>query len=1015
MIPLTLKLVNFLSYGAELTMVDFSDLQVACLSGANGAGKTALLEALTWALWGKARGGSIEPEKLLNSSAKGNGGGMRVECEFFHDGERYRLERSFQKKGKTGSSTLTLSVWDRQRERFRLWSAGVRDTQDLLLELLGLDYETFITSSFIIQGQADRFHRASDAEKKEILAKILALSVYERLEESARAEAVLLRERREMLAAERRHLLKDLPQEKTLQDELSLLSKKKGEQTTMLGERRERVQTLNAELAELDGRLNRLERAGQEKEGLAKELAQVDNRRQEIETELGKIERLLSQGEEILARAERKKVLCREVERHNRLLSERNRLTGEIAAIDLTIAQSERKIVSQQAAVRELRANLLGEMRNIDATLAEERGLLLEVREKPHLLRKLAELSERLNRLNSWKEEAGQIQQKISAEYGRRQEELENLHRKLSLMETREEELAKLREDHGQQSRMVAEQKRNRERLASLRQELEVCRRAESVNEEKMLAAQKRRQTLNELYNLAETPGGNCPLCRQELSPAGRAAIGTHLAEEEGLLSREEQELQNEKMELEKSSALLARKIKDREDELEHLSAKTESFPALNQEIERLQAELKEKAGIAQAAEELGQLLAQGKGLAPLLEERCSELAAKILELQHIPDLYNQAQQKLSALNTAEERLGGLALCRKRRLEIKNQVKELENELDELKKSIECKDYSRELLSARAELAEALEQIAYDQPAHRRLERELASLPDVEQEVTALIKAGERNSPLRALLAELSEQSQRSRERLGELEGQISELPSARRRWAVAKKEQEELTAVIFALEKEGAELQTQEGAWREKLSAAAKNRKRAEELRGKILELTGRERTALLLAGACGKRGVQARMIESVLPELEREANSILTLLSGGSLRLKLVTQLKTKSGNEREVLRIVVSAGDGERPFELYSGGEAFRISFALRLAISALATGGRGESRPLLVVDEGFGTQDAEGLNALVEAIGRVSAGFGLILVITHLEELKSRFERVIEVERDERGFSRVRLAG
>lgn len=64
---------------------------------------------------------------------------------------------------------------------------------------------------------------------------------------------------------------------------------------------------------------------------------------------------------------------------------------------------------------------------------------------------------------------------------------------------------------------------------------------------------------------------------------------------------------------------------------------------------------------------------------------------------------------------------------------------------------------------------------------------------------------------------------------------------------------------------------------------------------------------------------------------------------------------------------------------------------------------------------MIDEGFGTQDAEGIEAMIETIGKVSADFALILVISHLEELKSRFERVIEVERDGGGFSRVRVGG
>ena len=55
MIPRKLVLRNFMCYRDELPALDFDGIQIACLSGENGAGKSALLDAMTWALWGQAR------------------------------------------------------------------------------------------------------------------------------------------------------------------------------------------------------------------------------------------------------------------------------------------------------------------------------------------------------------------------------------------------------------------------------------------------------------------------------------------------------------------------------------------------------------------------------------------------------------------------------------------------------------------------------------------------------------------------------------------------------------------------------------------------------------------------------------------------------------------------------------------------------------------------------------------------------------------------------------------------
>jgi exonuclease SbcC len=57
--------------------------------------------------------------------------------------------------------------------------------------------------------------------------------------------------------------------------------------------------------------------------------------------------------------------------------------------------------------------------------------------------------------------------------------------------------------------------------------------------------------------------------------------------------------------------------------------------------------------------------------------------------------------------------------------------------------------------------------------------------------------------------------------------------------------------------------------------------------------------------------------------------------------------------------------------------------------------------------LVIDEGFGSQDAIGRQRLVEAINLVQTDFAKILVITHLEELKDAFPSRIEVEKSNTG--------
>ena len=105
MVPNYLRLKNFLSYGDQAPTLDFSKFQVACLTGDNGHGKSALLDAITYALWGEARKGSSErkpDEGLLRLGATE----MRVEFGFEVGENRFRTIRSFRRGRRNNSSQL---------------------------------------------------------------------------------------------------------------------------------------------------------------------------------------------------------------------------------------------------------------------------------------------------------------------------------------------------------------------------------------------------------------------------------------------------------------------------------------------------------------------------------------------------------------------------------------------------------------------------------------------------------------------------------------------------------------------------------------------------------------------------------------------------------------------------------------------------------------------------------------------------------------------------------------------
>ncbi len=122
---------------------------------------------------------------------------------------------------------------------------------------------------------------------------------------------------------------------------------------------------------------------------------------------------------------------------------------------------------------------------------------------------------------------------------------------------------------------------------------------------------------------------------------------------------------------------------------------------------------------------------------------------------------------------------------------------------------------------------------------------------------------------------------------------------------------------------------------------------------------------------------------------------------MTDNRMNVKIETQRETKKGDTIETLDINIADELGTRNYEMFSGGEAFRINFSIRIALSKLLARRAGAPLPTLIIDEGFGTQDTIGIEKLREAINSIQDDFEKILVITHIEELRDAFPTRIDV--------------
>lgn len=178
MYPAKLYLKNFLSYGDQGVEIDFNGYQTLLLIGKNGAGKSSILDAILWALWGKTRSGG--DNDIMHSGSSD----MEVRLDFIVRGATYRVVRKRSKKGKSFVSVLELQSLTEPITV--LTDATIVQTQIRIDELIGVDYELLVNSAFLRQGQAQEFTQKSPSKRKQLLATLLGLEQYAHYHEQAK-------------------------------------------------------------------------------------------------------------------------------------------------------------------------------------------------------------------------------------------------------------------------------------------------------------------------------------------------------------------------------------------------------------------------------------------------------------------------------------------------------------------------------------------------------------------------------------------------------------------------------------------------------------------------------------------------------------------------------------------------------------------------------------------------------------------------------------------------------------
>ncbi len=384
------------------------------------------------------------------------------------------------------------------------------------------------------------------------------------------------------------------------------------------------------------------------------------------------------------------------------------------------------------------------------------------------------------------------------------------------------------------------------------------------------------------------------------------------------------------------------------------------------------------------------------------LKSNQAELARKNTELRALESEVSQLEIRLNQDRaSAQSKASLLSQAISEAEQAGNKLNEERKRLAGIEQHLATKDFATIEQQALGELESELAKLGYEPQHHEQVRHQLANLERYEEPKRKVEEA------IR-LINQEKESAFRADEAAHELRHSL-EVDTGKRQDLTL--ELDSLPQVVDDLTQAEAEYQ-----------ALAEQQKQAQEISGSIkaklqrcseLEIKRREKERLWgqasreekiykdLAQAFGKKGIQALLIEMALPEIEAEANRLLGRMTDNRMHVKIETQRETKKGDLLETLDINISDELGTRDYEMFSGGEAFRINFAIRIALSKLLAKRAGAPLPTLVIDEGFGTQDNAGIEKIKEAINSIQDDFDKIIVITHIEELRDAFPTRINI--------------
>jgi len=1002
--PLELIVEGFTSFRTR-QVLDFSSLDLFAITGATGAGKTSLLDAITFALYDKVAQKPNSSRELVSQGAAQ----LKVEFRFVMRQIEYRVLRTWRNRGKTDEKKflfdqLVNGEWERC------------DRTQKVEDIIGMDFETFTRVIILPQGQFDEFLKGEANKRREILRQLAGFQIFEQMRKVAS-------DRTSGFKAEREGLEKVL--------------------TAMQAPSNEEMIAQKAELANLEIAIPNLEIQSKQSRKLleAEErlFAQIQQH-QEITERLAKLQQDASTIQTLEIQLQNAQLVNSVAGIWTMLQSTRKRLQTAIADLantnqnletaKLELGNQERVLVEVRAAHSEALIQIESQERNL--ALAES------------LHKQQQQCESELNRANKNALERSQFLEKVLKTQNQAEAELHTNSQQLQHIQTAIancsydpeylDNLRRVSEPLTQwqilQANLIKQQQKARQfqtEIQKLSQQLEKCQglvndaenEFQTTSNSLLQAESANLQTLQSNHVNALRgqlhDGDNCPVCNNLYSIDGLTALieielidSTTLTKQRDIAERSLVKLREDKLKIETN-----------------LETSQQQSQSQSQEVIDLETQ------ITQCQAEIDCILQTSWQVDALIRDRQAlekqELAYKklVMEQQELAIASQNATLKLS-INQENLQLAQTEFqnAEQERSHRESQLQEISQRLQEIIADKSYETLQQHIFQAKSELSDRLQtaEKSYQTARENFVKREEAAA-----------KASENHDLAKSELTQLEAKWKMELETLNFTESEFlsyqtsrSQLESWQQQVTNYQRQEQDLTTRLQIITEAIAEQSTDQQAIaklradlqqiEQELLLASENRaslkawlEQAQQKRQESQDLEERKNSLLsqeqiyhTLSQDLQSNKFQEYILDSLQQELANRASVLLQQLSDDRYLLQIESGDYWVSDNWN---------GGEKRRVRTLSGGETFAASLSMALALSEKLS--MGIELGSLFLDEGFGSLDSETLESVTQILESLRQGDRLIGVITHIQSLADRLPTQIHVRKSVNGSELIKM--